>query len=77
MPTKNTTIGSHLIGDERSVRILLHKNLEHPGYSMIEAADVHRGAVIYKQDIDQIDVLLLALTMPYITEYDMLSEIQT
>lgn len=44
---------------------------------MIEAADVHRGAVIYKQDIDQIDVLLLTLTMPYITEYDMLSEIQT
>ena len=44
---------------------------------MIEAADVHTGAVIYKQDIDQIDVLLLDLTMPDIAEYDMLSEIQT
>ncbi len=65
-----------IVDDEESVRLLLRKILERAGYSILEAEDGRQGVEIYKQNVELIDVLLLDLTMPAMSGYDMLAEIQ-
>ena len=65
-----------VVDDEESVRLLLSKILKHAGYSVLEADDGNRGVEIFRQNPDLIDLVLLDLTMPGMSGYDMLAEIQ-
>ena len=65
-----------IVDDEESVRTLLRRILERAGYSVLEAVDGQQGLEVYKQNVEVIDVLLLDLTMPAMSGYDMLAEIQ-
>lgn len=54
----------------------MRRILERAGYTVLEAEDGHQGVQVYKANVESIDVLLLDLTMPAMSGYDMLAEIQ-
>ena len=76
METSSDTRTILIVDDEESVRILLRRILERAGYTVLEAEDGHQGVQVYKANVESIDVLLLDLTMPAMSGYDMLAEIQ-
>jgi two-component system cell cycle sensor histidine kinase/response regulator CckA len=76
METSSDTRTILIVDDEESVRTLLRRILERSGYSVLEAEDGHQGLEVYKENVELIDVLLLDLTMPKMSGYDMLAEIQ-
>jgi PAS domain S-box-containing protein len=53
-----------IIDDEASVRTLLAAIIERQGYSVITAADGAQAIDIFEQEGDQIDLVILDLTMP-------------
>ena len=65
---KNNILTGHekilVIDDEESLRKLLSDQLEDLGYNVLSAADGKEGVDIYKDNINEIDLVLLDMIMP-------------
>lgn len=55
-----------VVDDEESVRALARVMLEKMGFSVISAADGREAVEVFRQKADQIDLVLLDMTMPHL-----------
>jgi two-component system cell cycle sensor histidine kinase/response regulator CckA len=55
-----------VVDDEESVRALARVMLEKMGFSVISAADGREAVELFRQKADQIDLVLLDMTMPHL-----------
>ena len=62
--TANKNIRILVIDDEDMVRTLCTRMLEHLGYQVMVAADGEEGSILFREHADEIDCVILDLTMP-------------
>ena len=65
-----------VVDDEGSVRSTARSTLERYGYRVLEAADGREALEIFRQKADEISLVLLDLTMPYMNGEEVLRELK-
>jgi PAS domain S-box-containing protein len=65
-----------IVDDESAVRSTARNTLERYGYRVLEAADGREALDIFKHNADQISLVLLDLTMPYMSGEEVLRELK-
>jgi len=53
-----------VIDDEEMVRMALSNGLARAGYAVLEAGDGERGLDLFKERVDEIDLVILDLVLP-------------
>jgi DNA-binding NtrC family response regulator len=53
-----------VIDDEEMVRMALSNGLARAGYAVLEAADGEGGVALFKERVDEIDLVILDLVLP-------------
>jgi CheY-like chemotaxis protein len=65
-----------VIDDEEALRFAVAKMLRRRGFSVLEAGDGRTGLVLFRSHADQIDVVLLDVTLPGLSGRDVLEELR-
>ncbi len=65
-----------VVDDEKGVRDLARKMLEHLGFDVVTAQDGREAVEIFQQSPDEIELILLDLTMPRMSGHEAFEEIR-
>jgi CheY-like chemotaxis protein len=65
-----------IVEDEEGIRLMTRLALERAGLKTLMAADGREGVEIFQQNPDEIDVILLDLTMPRLSGLEVLREVR-
>ena len=65
-----------LIDDEEIVRSVTRKMIEQLGFRLLTAADAREGVDLFRQHADEIDLVLLDMTMPHMSGDEVYREIR-
>jgi len=66
-----------IVDDEESVRSVARNTLQRRGYRTIEAHDGREALEVYRRFVEDVTLVLLDLTMPYMNGEEVLHELQT
>jgi two-component system cell cycle sensor histidine kinase/response regulator CckA len=66
-----------VVDDEEMVRELAREILECHGYRVLEASDGQEAVDVYAEKPDEIDLVLLDVTMPKLSGYEAMEQIRT
>jgi PAS domain S-box-containing protein len=65
-----------VIDDEEALRLAVAKMLRRRGFSVLEAGDGRTGLVLFRSHADQIDAVILDVTLPGLSGRDVLEELR-
>ncbi len=66
-----------LVDDEESIMFFLQKLLIREGYNIIKAGNGKEAVEIYKSNPDEVDLILMDITMPVMSGIDAYKELTT
>jgi len=66
-----------LIEDDEAVRKVVSRRLQNSGFYVLEAANGHEGAEIFRRHHSRVNLIVSDVTMPHLTGTQMLKQLRT